>query len=93
MPRIPNMNINTIENIIKDNPTDRYLWEDKETIDITIRDDKSFIEELLHFECPNCSIAVASVSDTHDFTADVNGIQIECSGCGLKMFVHKHVKF
>lgn len=88
------MNINTIENIIKENPTDRYLWEDKKTIDITLHHEtKSFIELLLNFECPNCGTAVATVSETHEFTADVNGLQIECYECDLKMFLHKYVKF
>jgi len=87
------MELKSPETIVKE-MDNAYLHEDNETIDIVVNDEeKTFIEELLPFPCPRCDEKVIKGNErlTRDFTEDVSGINLICSGCEQKLFIHKPV--
>ena len=87
------MELKTPEEIAKE-MSNAYLHEDNETIDIIVdTEDKSFIEELLQFNCPRCTESIIKGNEklTRQFTEHVSGIQIKCNTCEQKLFVHKPV--
>ena len=79
------------QDIIAEIP-DAFLWEDKETIDVTLEDDiKSFLEILIDYKCIKCDNGVIAGNERMCQSIDDNirGIEITCKSCGQKWFIHK----
>jgi len=90
------MQIKSIEDIMKEQGDNVYLWKDDETLDVLIKDTgKNFIEELLNFDCLKCGGKIIDGNEVflRDFTESVSGIQILCNNCKQKLFVHRKVRF
>ena len=81
-----------IKNIIDETP-DTFLWDDKETIDITLDDDdnKTFIEILIDYKCIKCGngVIINNEKMCRGIDDNIRGIEITCKSCAQKWFIHK----
>jgi len=81
----------TTENILEEYK-DAFLWEDNETIDITIKDDsKTFIENLIDYKCLKCetNVVIGNEKLCQGIDDNVRGIEITCKSCNQRWFIHE----
>ena len=83
----------TIENILEANK-DVYLWGDKRTLDVEVKDESlSIIEELVKFVCLRCdkNILPKDSKVIKSITSSDTGAQVKCVGCSQDYFIHKPI--
>ena len=83
----------TIEKILEANK-EVYLWGDKRTLDVEVKDESlSIVEELTKFVCLRCDKnALSSDSKViRNITSSDTGAQVKCEHCSQDYFVHKPI--
>jgi hypothetical protein len=84
----------TIDDIIDEHP-DVYRWSDG-TLDLCLYDKSvAFINQVTTAKCLRCNNSLVTGNETRiaEIGEDIKGVQLECSECAVKYFLHQQVKF
>lgn len=84
----------TIDEIIDENP-DVYRWNDG-TLDLCLYDTTTtFNSQIQTAKCLRCNNSLVTGNEIRvaEIGEDIKGIQLECSECAMKYFLHQQVKF
>ena len=83
----------TMEEILDANK-DVYLWGDKKTLDVEVKDDAlSIVEELVKYICLRCEKSVLTKESKvlKSITNTDTGAQVKCTSCSQDYFIHKPI--
>ena len=84
----------TVDEIIDEYP-DVYRWKDG-TLDLCLYDKTTqFLTQVKLSKCLRCDTLLTTDNEMRiaEITEHVKGVQLECSKCALKYFLHQQVKF